>query len=166
MRWLRAHRLLLVVYGFGLTLAARELADPDVQTGQPDDPDVYLEPEYNIADVSAALYPERSLSLYYSAYQASLCAALTDVETTACEERGAIEPGQVRQLLEQSLATGNRSNELAMYNYALVLLQERAPQSEVETAIRSWRIAHPGSGRPDPRAAWRQMSQRPSPTER
>jgi hypothetical protein len=126
---------------------------------------LYLEPEYNIADVSAALYPERALSLYHRAYQASLCAGLGDVEETACEERGPIEPGEVRRLLEQSLATGNRSIELAMYNYALVLLQEGAPLSEVERAIRTWRIAHPGSGRVDPRVAWRELSRPRNPPE-
>ena len=166
MRWLRGHGLLLVVYGSGLTLAALEWTDPDLQTGRPDDPAVYLEPEYNIADVSAALHPERALSLYYRAYQASLCASLADVEATACEERGPIEQGEVRRLLEQSLGTGNRSIELAMYNYALVLLQEGAPQSEVEAAIRSWRIAHPGSSRADPRVAWRELSRPRNPTAR
>ncbi len=154
---LGAHRLLLLVYGFAFALAALELSNPQIRPGRPDEPAVYLEPGTNVADVSAALYPERALSLYYRAYQASLCDEVGAEASSVCRERGPVEPGEIRDLLERSLATGNRSIELAMYNYAMVLLQENARAADVDAAIRSWRRAHPGSSRPDPRIAYREM---------
>ncbi len=161
MRWLRAHSLFLVVYGSALFLAALELTDPDVGKGKLDDPPAYLEPESNIADVSAALYPDRALTLYYQAYQTSLCEDRANDPDTVCHRRGPPKPGEVRKLIERSLATGNRSIELAMYNYAIVLLHEGAPDAEVEAAVRSWRISYPSSTRPDPRVAFRKMQRNP-----
>lgn len=156
-RWMREHRLLLVVYGGAAVLAALELSGPGVDPGAPDDPSWFLDPEVNIVDVSSELYPERASTLYYRAFQASLCASLGPQEAPACRERGPVRSGEIRGLLERSLATGNRSNELALYNYALVLLQEGAPRAEVEEAVRAWRAAYPRSLRPDPRTAFAEM---------
>lgn len=152
MRWLHAHRLLLIIFGAGAVLAAAELSLPESRTGEPESPEVFLEPEVNIADVSFELYPERALSLYYRAYQASLCTGPPAGRPEECRQRDLVEPGEIRELIERSLATGNRSIELAMYNYSLLLLQEGAPREEVDAAIRAWRISYPGSSRPDPRA--------------
>ena len=163
---LRTHRLLLVVYGSAFALAALELSNPEGRAGRPDEPGVYLAPETNVADVSAALYPERALPLYYLAYQASLCDEVPAQSHSVCRERGPVEPGEIRDLLKRSLATGNRSIELAMYNYAMVLLQENARAAEVDAAIRSWRSAYPGSSRDDPRIAFRGMGQRQNPAPR
>ena len=159
MSWLATHRLLVIVYGSAFFLAALELSNPEIHAGRPDQPGVYLEPGTNVAEVSAALYPERALTLYYLAYQASLCDEVRAEAPTVCRERGPVEPGEIRDLLERSLATGNRSIELAMYNYAMVLLQENATAAEVDAAIRDWRRAYPGSSRPDPRIAYREMRQ-------
>ncbi len=157
MGWLRAHRLLLVVYASALTLAAFELTDPEIQTGKLDHPRAFLEPGSNVADVSAAVHPDRALTLYYQAYQASLCEGRNTDPGSVCSRRGPPRPGEVRKLIERSLATGNRSIEFAMYNYAIVLLHEGAPDAEVEAAARNWRISHPHSSLPDPRVAFRQM---------
>lgn len=157
MGWLREHKLLLVVYGAALALAAFELNDPSLRPGRPDDPEIYLEPDVNIADVSAELYPDRALSLYYRAYQASLCSDPGVAASAVCRQRGPVAPGEVRQLLERSLRTGNRSVELAEYNYVMVLLQENAPKSEVDAAVRRWRLDYPSSERSDPRLVYRDM---------
>ena len=166
MRWLRAHVELLVVYGSALFLAFLELTDPEIRVGRLDLPEAFLEPESNIADVSAALYPDRALTLYYQAYQTSLCEERAADPDTVCHRRGPPKPGEVRKLIERSLATGNRSIELAMYNYAIVLLHEAAPGAEVEDAVRNWRISYPRSSRPDPRVAFREMQRNPRPAGR
>ena len=159
MGWLREHRVLVVVLGAGLLLAIFESRLPDVEPGRPDEPSVYLTPETNIADVSAEVYPARALSYYYRAQQAAFCAAEAAPASAVCRERGPVAPGEIRELLAKSIATGNRSIELALYNYALVLLQENAPQAAWETAIRSWRDSYPDSNRPDPRVAYRELTQ-------
>jgi hypothetical protein len=155
MRWLRGHGVLLAVYGGGLLLAAFELTNPGVRP-ELEDARAYLEAGSNVADVSAALYPDRALTLYYQAYQASLCAGRAGDPDSVCGRRGSPRPGEVRELLERSLATGNQSIELALYNYVLVLLDENAPEAEVEAAIRSWRLAHPSSAYPDPRSVYQE----------
>ncbi len=160
MSWLRAHRVILTVYGAVIALAVFEVTDPEIRTGQPDKPEVYLTPDSNIADVSAEVFPDRAMTLYYRAQQAALCDGVAPDADTACRERGPVESGEIRALHERALATGNRSIELLMYNYAMVLLQEGAPADEIDAAIRNWRSSHPGAGRPDPRVAYREMTDR------
>lgn len=155
--WVRAQRLLVAVYGIALVLASFELTTPGVVAGEADDPSWFLDPDVNIADVSAALYPDRASTLYYRAFQASLCASRPADDRSACREHGPVRPGEVHRLLARSLATGNRSIELAMYNYALVLLEEGAPRKESEAALRRWRAAYPHSTRPDPRVLVAEM---------
>ncbi len=158
MRWLHTHRLLLVIYVAGLTLALLELNLPQYQPDYLTKPESFLKPETNIADVSSALYPDRAYSLYYRALQAALCADAGGEKTPPeCRNRKRVKPGEVRELIERSLATGNRSIEMAMYNYAIVLLQENAPPELVDAAITSWRISYPGSQESDPRDVYREM---------
>lgn len=152
---LRSHQVPLVVFGGLLVLGLIELSDPDFDRRATDSPRVYLDPETNIADVSAELYPDRSLSLYYQAFQASLCGE--GESEGVCAERGPAKPGEVRELFERAIATGNRANELTFYNYALVLLQEGAPAEEVDAAVRSWRRTYPRSQRKDPREVYAEM---------
>jgi hypothetical protein len=148
--WLKTHRLLLVVYSGVALLAVFEVSNPRIRSGQHDSPDVYLSPATNIADVSAELYPDRALSLYHRAYQAALCGE-AGADAEVCRRRGPVKPGEIRDLLARAVATGNRSVELALYNYALVLVQEGAPAQEIDAAVRAWRKSHPGSARLDPR---------------
>lgn len=158
MSWVRAHRVLLAVYTGLFALAYFELTDPEIRAGQPDEPDVYLEPETNIADVSAAIYPDRAMTLYYRAQQAALCADAAAASSSVCRARGPVSSGEIRALLEEALATGNRSIELLLYNYAMVLLQEGAPEAEIDAAVRDWKISFAATGRPDPRVAYREMT--------
>ena len=151
---LRAHKLLLIIYGIAIVFAAYEISHPRMRGTGTDDPRWFLAPDSNIVDVSVALYPERSTSLYYRAFQASLCEAEPADSRTACRKRGPVAAGEVRELIERALATGNRSLELAMYNYAMILLHEGASDEEIDAAIRSWRVSHANSTRPDPRVAF------------
>jgi hypothetical protein len=160
MSWLRSHKLLVVVYAAMLLLAVFELTDADVGSVMQDEPATFLEPERNIADVSRAVHPNRALTLYNEANQAALCGEAGAARHSVCRARGPIEPGEVRELLEEAIATGNRSVELAMYNYAWVLLQEGASPEQVDAAVAAWRSAHPRSVRPDPRVAYREHTQR------
>lgn len=155
MRWILDHKLILFVYMGGLILAAFELKLPQDRSDYLADPEAFLNPEINIADVSSSLYPDRALSLYYRAYQSSLCFGLEDATPPACRQRDRVEPGQVRELIERSLATGNRSIEMAMYNYAIVLLMENAPSEKVDAAIHNWRVSYPSSSQADPREWYR-----------
>jgi len=160
MRWLHAHQLLLVIYIGGLILAVLESTLPQDRIDYLANPDVYLRPETNIADVSSALYPERALTLYYNAYRTSLCAGAEDQTPPECQRRDPVEPGEVRKLIERSLATGNRSIEMAMYNYALILIQENASPKLIDAAIRNWRISYPDSPEVDPREMYRESIRR------
>lgn len=167
MGWLRAHSLLASIYVIAIVLAGYEIFNPRMQ-GTGDDPSWFLAPEGNIVDVSVALYPERATSLQYQAFQASMCEAVPADAPNACRTRGPVAPGEVRELLERTLATGNRSLELAMYNYAMILLDEGASDQEIDAAIRRWRISHPNSARPDPRVAFaeRKRARRRTPGRR
>lgn len=156
MGWLRPHGLLLVIYMGGLTLAVLELNIPPDRVDYLANPDVFLSPEVNIADVSSALYPERALTLYYNAYQTALCSGPEDVTPPQCRGRDPGERGEVRELLERSLATGNRSIEMAMYNYAMVLMQDNASPELIEAAIHDWRISYPDSSEPDLREVYQE----------
>jgi hypothetical protein len=93
------------------------------------------------------------MTLYYQAYQAALCSQPTNAQAQVCKARGPVKPGEVRELIEQSLATGNRSIEFVLYNYAVVLVQEGAPADQIDAAVRNWRSANPISKLPDPRNA-------------
>ena len=155
MRWLRTHRLLLAVYGFGALLAFYELRQPYALLGTDDRPEWFLDPEHNIVDVSSAIHPGRAATFYYRAYQASLCQDPSASANEVCHARGPVGRKEIRELLEQALATGNDSMEELLYNYAVVLIQSGAPQAEIDAAVRAWRIAHPHSDRPDPRSARR-----------
>jgi hypothetical protein len=160
MPWLRSHRVLLAVYAGVIALAWFELTDSEVQAGRPDKPEIFLAPGSNIADVSAAVYPNRAMTLYYKAQQAALCSQPDAAATPVCRARGPVRPGEIRELLAQAVATGNRSIEDLLYNYAWVLLQEGASEAEVDAAVRNWRTSHPTSDRPDPRVAYRDLLER------
>ncbi len=151
--------MLLVVYVFGLTLAALELSLPKFQLEYLTLPEALLKPETNIADVSSVLYPDRAYSFYFRALQAEMCAGPRRKTPPECRKRAPVKPHEIRELIERSLATGNRSIEMAMYNYAFVLLQENAASELVDEAIREWRFNYPQSPKTDPREMYRQMSQ-------
>ena len=138
MRWVRAHKLLLIIFSASFVLAGIELMGGSTEDGKPSD---YLEADYNIADVSTEIYPERALSFYYQAQQAAYCNEPGSRQFEVCRSRGPAEPGEIRGLLEAALATGNRSIEEAMYNYAWVLVQEDAPSDEIDAAVETWRRA-------------------------
>lgn len=160
MGWLRAHKVLVAVYGFGLTLAAIELAQPAIDAEHGENPRWFLDAEANIVDASNAVSPERATSLYYRAFQASLCTDASARNTLVCLKRGPVRPGEIRELMEEALATGNRSIELLQYNYAIILIQDGAPQAEIDAAVRNWRVTNPSSSRPDPRVLFAQTQRK------
>ena len=153
MSWLRTHKLLLVIYAAGMWLGISE-SNLSLETSAAlEQPRTYIEGDDNVADISAAIYPGRAMTLYYQAYQAALCSQPTNAQAQVCKARGPVKPGEVRELIEQSLATGNRSIEFVLYNYAVVLVQEGAPADQIDAAVRNWRSANPISKLPDPRNA-------------
>lgn len=151
MNWIRTHKLLLTIYTALVILGWLEWRLPEESAGTLERPDAYLDEKHNVADVSAEVYPDRALTLYYQAYQAALCSQPAYAGSRACTSREPVAPGEVRKLIERALATGNRSIEIAMYNYAVVLIQENAPEEEIEAAIRNWRRSYPMSQLADPR---------------
>jgi hypothetical protein len=151
--WLRTHKLLLVIYAAGMWLGISE-SNLSLETSAAlEQPRTYIDGDDNVADISAAIYPGRAMTLYYQAYQAALCSQPTNAQAQVCKARGPVKPGEVRELIEQSLATGNRSIEFVLYNYAVVLVQEGAPADQIDAAVRNWRSANPISKLPDPRNA-------------
>ncbi|MFT5443023.1 MAG: hypothetical protein ACI8W3_002068 [Myxococcota bacterium] len=158
MNWIRNQRLIVVIYACALLLAYFEVNLPPERAGELDSPSAYLKPDVNIADVSASLYPERALTLYYRAYQASLCSGPVRNQPEGCRGRDRVAPGDVRTLIERSLATGNRSIEMAMYNYIHVLIQEGASEDEILAAAHRWRLSYPASAYPNPITARKEQS--------
>ncbi|HIF92490.1 MAG: hypothetical protein ABGX04_13340 [Myxococcales bacterium] len=158
MRWFRAHKVLLAIYIGGLTLAVLELYLPQFQHDYLTNSKSLLQPEINLADVSSRLYPDRAYSFYYRALQAALCVRGT-ASPPECRNRAPVKSHEIRELVERSLATGNRSIEMAMYNYAIILLQEQASHEEIDAAIHNWRTNYPNSNEVDPREMHRQMTQ-------
>jgi hypothetical protein len=151
--WIRTHKLLLVIYATGMWLGISE-SNLSLETSAAlEQPRTYIDGDDNVADISAAIYPGRAMTLYYQAYQAALCSQPTNAQAQVCKARGPVKPGEVRELIEQSLATGNRSIEFVLYNYAVVLVQEGAPADQIDAAVRNWRSANPISKLPDPRNA-------------
>lgn len=145
------HRLLLIVYGSAALLASFEVRLPYSLAEAEDRPEWFLNPKNNLVDVSAAIHPGRAATIYYRAIQAWLCEDPSASVNEVCRARGPVRRGEIRELLERALATGNDSMELLLYNYALVLIQSGAPPAEIDAAVRAWRVAHPGSDLPDPR---------------
>lgn len=150
MNWIRNQRLIIVIYACAVWLAYFELNLPPERVGELESPSAYLEPDVNIADVSAVVYPERALTLYYRAYQVSMCSGPVRNQPDGCRGREVVSPGDVRELIEQSLATGNRSIEMAMYNYIRILIQEVASAVEILAAAHRWRVSYPASAHPNP----------------
>jgi hypothetical protein len=157
--WLRAQKVILLVYIGGLTLAAFELNLAQFEPDYLIKSESLLNPETNIADVSSELYPDRAYSFYYRALQASMCSGPGREAQPECQGRDPVKPHEIRELIEHSLATGNRSNEMAMYNYAIVLLQENATPELVDAAIAVWRVNYPQSKNLDPREMVREARQ-------
>jgi hypothetical protein len=153
MSWIRTHKLLIILYAAGIWFGISELNLSLETSAALEQPRAYIEGDDNVADISAAIYPGRAMTLYYQAYQAALCSQPAHVRAPVCKARGPVKHGEVRKLIEQSLATGNRSIEFVLYNYAVVLIQEGAPKDEIDAAIRNWRSANPTSELPDPRNA-------------
>ncbi len=149
--WIWNQRVILFVCVVGVALAYSELRLPDDPVGPLDRPDAYFAEETSVADVSAAIYPDRALTLYHQAFQESLCTSPRRKRLEGCDERDPVEPGEVRELIERAVAKGNRSIEQLLYNYAVVLVQEGAPQEEIDAAVRNWRITHPTADRADTR---------------
>jgi len=149
------HRVILLVYLLGATIAASELRLPGDRVGPLEGPSGYFDEETSVADVAAAIYPDRALTLYYQAFQKSLCTGPKHSRPEGCVRYGPVREGEVRELIERAVAKGNRSIEQLLYNYAVVLVQEGAPQEEIDAAVRNWRVAHPTADRPDPRGLGR-----------
>jgi hypothetical protein len=151
-RW-REHRLLIAVYVAFAVLAFHESRAPglgSIDAAQP--PAWLLDPGRNIADVYAELYPERAASHYYRALQASLCTQVGPATSSECADFDLRSHREMRELLASAVATGNRSNERALYNYAVILLYSGAPPAEVDAVVRRWRRDYPYSALPDPRS--------------
>ncbi len=149
--WIVNQRLILIIYLVGAWLAFSELRLPTDAAPPLDSPAGYFDENTSVADVSAEIYPDRALTLYYQAFQKSLCTQPKRIRPEGCDRIGPVKPGEVRELIERAVKKGNRSIEELLYNYAVVLVQEGAPKEEIEAAVRNWRIAHPTADRVDPR---------------
>ena len=153
---LMQHRVIIVVYLLGTGLAISELRLPPHAVGPLDGPQGFFDEETSVADVSAEIYPDRALTLYYQAFQKSLCTGPKHQRPEGCDRYEPVKEGEVRELIERAIAKGNRSIEQLLYNYAVLLVQEGAPEEEIAAAVRNWRVTHPTSDRPDPRTLGRQ----------
>ncbi|MDP6978699.1 MAG: hypothetical protein QF570_08870 [Myxococcota bacterium] len=157
--WIVEQRLILCLYIAGAALAYSELRLPTDEVSGLDAPGAYFDEGTGVAEVSAKIYPDRALTLYYQAFQKSFCTGPARTRPEGCEAIGPVEPGEVRELIERAIAKGNRSIEELMYNYAVILVEEGAPQEEIDTAVRNWRLSHPTMDRPDPRTLGRTRQQ-------
>ncbi len=67
-----------------------------------------------------------------------------------------------RRKFEEALATGDRTNEDLLYNYAITLVSLQADSKDIDAAIASWRYNFPFSDREDPRTAVASSKQAPA----
>lgn len=65
---------------------------------------------------------------------------------------------EARRHFEQALATGIKTNEDLLYEYAVVLAVINESPKTVDAAIANWRRNYPQSKRPDPRVVARNNS--------
>lgn len=155
MSW-RKHRLFaFVLLGFAL-LAFHESRTPglgSLDQGEP--PEWLLDPDRNLADVYAELFPERASSYHYRALQASLCARPGFGKSPECVDFDLRNHHDERDLLGRAVATGNRSNERILYNYALNLIHTGGSASEIDAVLHRWRRDYPHSALPELRRAGR-----------
>lgn len=57
---------------------------------------------------------------------------------------------KAREHFETALATGSKTNEALLYDYAVTLVHLEADHSEIDLAISKWRHNFPYSKEPDP----------------
>ena len=135
MSW-RFHPLIPVAYAALATLAIVELSTPVLTSsgGGKIEPELFLEPDRNLADIGRELFPERASSLFFRAQQAALCQQLGPIASPECSDSNRLGVSELRELLERAVRTGNRPSEMLLYNYILILIQDRAPRSEIQQA--------------------------------
>ena len=64
---------------------------------------------------------------------------------------------QALRSFERALATGIKTNEDLLYNYALILILMKKDSKIVNAAITDWRLNFPNSYQPDPRIVAREI---------
>ena len=133
MKWFRRYRLLMVVF-----LLAGLRAGWEVVVGEQSSTEALT--------LVSELYPESA----EAHYQRGL-AALTARRDYA----------EARRAFEQALATGIKTNEELLYEYAMVLALMEEDANLVNAAIANWRENFPNSTRVDPRVAARAIPRNP-----
>lgn len=139
MRFLRKHRLILVLYAVAVALGSLEIA------GRP------ATPEATSTDASG-LPPDAALIL-----------ELYPHSPEADHVRGVqaqylrFDLQEARRCFEKALATGIKSNSNLLYDYAVVLYLMQAEAGEVDAAIARWMRNDPASTLPPPRSLHREF---------
>lgn len=159
-KWLREYRFLAVIYSLAAVAGFFEITGLDTKY-EPGlaQPEWFLDPECNLSDVAAELYPDRVGTKYYRGYQAAMCYFEGPYKSPVCNQFRRGDLTEVCALMEQALATGDKSNEQLFYYYAGLLLRTDASPEKISEAIRAWRVNFPKSGLPDPRVLYQQMQE-------
>lgn len=150
-QWIREYRFLAYVVAVTMALAVYE-----VNSGRRIEPSSDIKPESilnykrNMPDVLTELYPERNGTHYWVGYQAALCMD-RGFTRQVCRKFPHQNINDVREEFERALATGEKSNEELLLNYADILVQLGESEDEINKAIRNWRINFPHSKNPTPR---------------
>ena len=148
----RKHRVLVVVYTLAGIAAWYELKQDGMPTNlEETKPEWYLNENYNLAEVTAEIYPNRSNTLWSRAFQVAHCTDYNFRQMGICRNVPPPSLQQIREMFEEALATGDKSNEQLLYNYATLLLKLEEDPDQVEAAIRDWQINFPASKLPHPR---------------
>ena len=145
------HRVLAAVYLVMAVSAGYEITHKEIK--EISKRQLYLDPDRNLADISAELYPNRSYSHLSRAYQAIMCEQLGFTTSPVCDQ---FEPGDyeaIRLELEKALAAGDKSRELMYWTYIQALLRQDEDPDKVAEAVRTWRVNFPFSKKQDPRIA-------------
>lgn len=164
--FLRRYRILIVIYGMAVALAACEMrlkgtfpavlvrSFPELAKS-PGEASLLLEPgQANYTDALMKLYPSRPEATFAQGFQAKVCVEqelLLPEPSEVCEKFVGKDLHEARRYYEQALTTGIKSNEYLFYSYAEILIKLGEDQEKIDAAMANWYRNFPYTKLLDPR---------------
>ena len=146
---LRLNRFVALIVAASCLLAVIERTKPGLPDSIFEVRKDWLSSEINLAETLVQLYPSRTNGRMYRAYQASMCFE-SDYVNPICNQFEHRSLQDAREQWQLALQNGNKEQEEAIRNFALVLYQ-LGESEEAAQVVNYWRMNYPHSKKPDPR---------------